>query len=78
LVMVLLCFLFMRGGAGRRMCGFWPRNGRAASALDILNKRYAYGEIDQREDEGKKRKLHNQYTLMTRITGETNERKEKQ
>jgi uncharacterized membrane protein len=59
LVMVLLCFLFMGGCAGR-MCGFRPRNGRAESALDILNKRNAKGEIDQGEYEEKKRVLQNQ------------------
>jgi uncharacterized membrane protein len=61
LVMILLCFLFMRGCAGRRMCGF-PQNGPAESALDILNRRYARGEIDQREYEEKKGVLRNSKT----------------
>jgi len=54
LVMILFCFLFMRGCSPRRMCGFWPQRGPEESGLEILNKRYANGEIDQREYEEKK------------------------
>jgi len=57
LVMIVFCFLFMRGCSGRRMCGFGGGNGHEESALDILNKRYAKGEIDQKEYEEKKRHL---------------------
>jgi uncharacterized membrane protein len=55
--MILLCFLFMRGCMGRRMCGWGAGYGFGESALDVLNKRYARGEIDQKEYEEKKREL---------------------
>ena len=55
LVMIFLCFLFMRRGGGRRMCCWGDINGE--SAMDIINKRYAKGEIDQREYEEKRGKL---------------------
>ena len=55
LMMILLCFLFMRGCMGRRMCG-WG-SGFGESAIDVLNKRYAKGEIDQNEYEKMKREL---------------------
>ena len=58
LVMIVLCLLFMRGCmGGRRMCGWSSGAGFGESAIDILNKRYAKGEIDQKEYEEKKREL---------------------
>jgi len=57
LVMFFLCFLFMRGCMGRRMCGWGAGYGFGESAIDVLNKRYAKGEIDQREYEEKKKEL---------------------
>ena len=57
LVMFFLCFLFMRGCMGRRMCGWRARYGTGESAMDVLNKRYARGEIDKREYEEKKSEL---------------------
>ena len=55
LVMIFLCFVFMRGCMGRRMCGWGSWTGD--SALDVLNKRYARGEIEQQEYEKKKKEL---------------------
>jgi uncharacterized membrane protein len=54
--MFFFCFLFMRRGDGRRMCG-WGSYGLGESALDVLNKRYAKGEIDQKDYEERKRAL---------------------
>lgn len=56
LVMMFFCFLFMRRGCSRWMCG-WDGKSIGDSALDIINKRYANGEIDQREYEQKKKEL---------------------
>ena len=39
------------------MCGLGDRYGSAVSAMEILNKRFARGEIDPQEYEEKKRKL---------------------
>ncbi len=63
LVMMFLCFLMMRRRPGSMMCGFGrhplgSRNaGSSESALDILNKRYALGEIDKTEYDEKKKSL---------------------
>jgi uncharacterized membrane protein len=56
LVMIFFCFLFMRRGCNKGMCGFGNR-GISGSAMDILNKRYAKGDIDQSEYEEKKKGL---------------------
>jgi uncharacterized membrane protein len=47
LVMIVLCFLMMRGRKGSMMCGFGSRD-----------KRYASGEIDKEEYEEKNRILN--------------------
>ena len=52
LVMIVLCFVFMRGCMGRRMCG-WCSD----SVLEILDRRYAKGEIDRDEYDEKKSEL---------------------
>ena len=57
LVMIVLCFLFMRDCIGRRMCCWGTGYDLGESALDVLNKRYAKGEIDQQEYEEKKKEL---------------------
>jgi len=57
LVMMALCFLMMRGRGGMRMCGFGSSTDAGESAMDILDKRYARGEIDQREYDERKGKL---------------------
>ena len=56
LLMMVCCFFFMRRGCSRWMCG-WDGNVPGGSALDILNRRYAKGDIDQTEYEEKKRKI---------------------
>jgi uncharacterized membrane protein len=58
LVMIFFCFFFMRRGCSRWMCGFGD-SGTGESAMDILNKRYAKGDIDQGEYEEMKSKLNN-------------------
>lgn len=62
-LMMILCFLMMRGRKGSMMCGFGSRGidsqqtRDSDSAIDILDKRYASGEINKAEYEEKKRIL---------------------
>ena len=64
LVMIVLCVLMMRGRKGSMMCGFGTvkedsrRTEAPDSARDILDKRYARGEIDKEEYREKKRVLN--------------------
>ena len=63
LAMMALCFFMMRGRKGSMMCGFGshdednPHKNASDSAMDILDKRYALGEIDSEEYAVKKRIL---------------------
>jgi putative membrane protein len=62
-LMMILCFLMMRGRKGSMRCGFGSRGidskqtGPSDSAMDILDRRYAAGEINKEEYEEKKRSL---------------------
>lgn len=59
-----LCFFMMRGRMGCMACGPFStgsrdlmRNGRSESAREILDRRYAGGEIGKEEYEEKKKDL---------------------
>jgi uncharacterized membrane protein len=54
LVMMILCFIRM---FGRRDCGLGYSHNRQESAEEILNKRYARGEIGKAEYEEKKKDI---------------------
>jgi uncharacterized membrane protein len=64
LAMMALCFFMMRGRKGSMMCGFGSREEQSHrvntsdSALDILDKRYALGEMEKEEYEEKKRNIN--------------------
>ena len=63
LAMFILCIFMMRGRKGPMTCGFGTaKDNRKAydgseTAMDILDKRYALGEINDEEYEEKKRLL---------------------
>ena len=63
LIMMVLCCFGMRGRKGSGMCGFrsWGTDTRdihsADSAIDILDKRYALGDISREEYEERKRTI---------------------
>lgn len=60
LIMIVFCFFMMKGRMGSMMCRPGSRSGDShgnstESALDVLDKRYAQGEINKSEYEEKKR-----------------------
>jgi putative membrane protein len=63
IVMMALCFFMMRGRMGCMTCGPSARTGHqlwnppAESAREILDKRYARGEIGKEEYEQKKKDI---------------------
>lgn len=64
IIMFALCFFMMRGRMGCMACGPFSRTsrdsfsiGRSETAREILDKRYARGEIGQEEYDEKKRDI---------------------
>ena len=59
-VMMALCFFMIRGRKGSMICGLGPHAkdshsiNPSDSAMDILDKQYATGKIDEKEYEKKK------------------------
>lgn len=70
IVMIAICFFMMRGRRGSMICGFGFRDkyrhhiSTSDSAMDILDKLYAFGEIDKEEYEDKKNTLTNSTELF--------------
>ena len=66
LVMIAVCFFMMRGRKGSLMCGFGPRDEEGDSlrdmnsAMDVLDRRYAGGEIGKEEYQEIRRDLNRQ------------------
>lgn len=64
LIMIALCFFIMRGRKSSIMSGFGSRAeeshpvNTSESAMDILDNRYALGEIECEEYEEKKRTIN--------------------
>jgi len=57
LLMIAVCMIFMRKGCGGMMCGPRAHHEPGKSAREILDKRYAGGDIDLQEYEDRRREL---------------------
>ena len=70
-VMIILCFLVMRGRRASMMCRFGPlgtdnhKIRGSSSTMEILKKRYASGEINKEEYEETKRTLTESTDFIT-------------
>ena len=66
LMMIIFCIFFVRRGCGRMMCGFGShtedtfQNSTGESGLEILDKRFAQGDINEDEYEEKKKEINTQ------------------
>ena len=64
IVMMAICFFMIRGRMGSMMCGHGSKDSEghntsdSDSIINILDKRYAAGEINREEYEEKKRVLN--------------------
>jgi len=63
LILMVLCYFGMRGRRGSGMCGFRSRGNDTRdihptdSAIDILDKRYALGDLSREDYEERKRTI---------------------
>ena len=57
IVMIIFCYFFMRGCGATRLCGFNRNSSSEDTALHILRKRFATGELDEKEFKEKKKVL---------------------
>ena len=70
IVMIIVCYLMMRGRRGPMICRPWfrsidhQRNRYKESAIDIIDKRYASGEINTEEYEEIKKNLTKQIGFL--------------
>jgi len=61
--MMIFCLFMMRSAKGTHMCGFGSHNteqnfNKSDTAMEILEKRYALGEINREEYEEKRKELN--------------------
>ena len=71
IVMMILCFFIMKGRRWTMMCGFGRRDADnhqsrgSGSAMEILDERYASGEINKEEYKEKRRNLSESNDIIT-------------